>query len=139
MLEYLKQVAFSYLGVPYIWGGDDPIVGMDCSGGAQELLAVVGMDPPGDQTAQGLYNYFMANGAIPGKVGLGALAFYGTSTSGITHVAVMMDDKIIFEFGGGGSSTTSREKAAQQNAVGRLRPLRRRSDLVAVLMPNYGV
>jgi Cell wall-associated hydrolases (invasion-associated proteins) len=76
------------LGLPYIWGGSNPLTGMDCSGYVQEILAAGGVDPKGDQTAQGLFDFFSTNGLIGAK-GAGSLAFYGKSPKAITHVAFL--------------------------------------------------
>jgi cell wall-associated NlpC family hydrolase len=135
-VQTLREYAMSFNGLPYIWGGDDPVVGMDCSGLVQEILASVGMDPPGDQTAQGLFDHFQKT-ALWNKYGLGALAFYGESVSKITHVAFMLDQYRIIEAGGGGSKSTSPAAASAQNAFVRIRLIKRRPDLVAVLKPSY--
>jgi cell wall-associated NlpC family hydrolase len=132
--EIAIQYALSFLGLPYRWGGDDPIHGFDCSGLVQEILASVGMDPPGDQTAHGLFQYFLTRNA--GSAGSGALAFYGKADA-ITHIAMLINDTTIIEAGGGGSKTQNMQDAANQNAFVRLRPLKHRKDLVAVLLPNY--
>lgn len=135
-MELLRAYALSFVGKPYIWGGDDPIRGVDCSGLVQEILASVGMDPPGDQTAQALFNHFEKS-ASWNKHGLGALVFYGQSVTKITHVAFMVDQYRIIEAGGGGSTTTTVQAAIDQNAFVRIRLLSRRPDVVAVLKPNY--
>lgn len=131
--ELFKQAALKWINVPYKWGGDDGLKGIDCSGLAQELLAMVGADPSGDQTAQALYNYFKNRSEEVKDTG--ALVFYGQSPAAITHVAVMLDQETIIEAGGGGSRTNTIEDAAAQNAVVRLRPWNRRKDVVAVLRP----
>ena len=124
-----------FVGTPYIWGGDDPILGMDCSGFAQEVLASIGFDPDGDQTAHGLYNYLKMNGLMSSR-SKGALAFYGSSKR-ITHVAICLDDMFMIEAGGGGSKTTTKEAAAKHNAYIRVRPIDRRKDLVECILPRY--
>jgi hypothetical protein len=58
--QYLRAKAAEYvwtfLGLPYRWGGDDPIQGFDCSGLIVEVLQAVGLLPHGsDLTANGLY------------------------------------------------------------------------------------
>jgi cell wall-associated NlpC family hydrolase len=58
-MDLLIQYAMSFIGVPYRWGGSNPITGFDCSGLVQEILKSVYMDPPGDQTAEALYQYFL--------------------------------------------------------------------------------
>jgi cell wall-associated NlpC family hydrolase len=135
-MELLLRYALSFVGLPYIWGGDDPILGFDCSGLVQEILASAGMDPPGDQTAQGLYNFFEKTSAY-NKYGLGALAFYGESVTKITHVAFMIDTYRVVEAGGGGSSSKTANDAAKLNAYVRVRLVKHRKDLVAVLKPTY--
>lgn len=135
--EVLQSYMIRLVGTPYRWGGDDPILGFDCSGLAQELLASVGMDPPGDQSAQALYDHFIKSnlGAIKG---CGALVFYGKSLAEITHVGMMLDSVHIVEAGGGGSTTVSLDAAAKQNAFVRIRRIDHRKDFLAVVMPRYG-
>lgn len=135
-LEYMREVALSCLNVPYIWGGNNPLSGMDCSGFAQWCLQSVGMDPKGDQTAQALYRAFIEKGLV-GQKGLGALAFYGRSLTSISHVALMLNDWQVIEAGGGGSRCKTPEIAAQKGAMVRIRPLLARSDLRVVIMPLY--
>jgi cell wall-associated NlpC family hydrolase len=135
-VELLIQYALSFVGKEYRWGGDDPIHGWDCSGLVQELLASVGMDPPGDQTAQALFDHFEKVSEW-NRYGAGALVFYGKSVREITHVAMMVDSYRIIEAGGGGSATVSSEVAARQNAYVRIRHISRRKDIVALLRPRY--
>lgn len=132
--DQFVQACFQYLNIPYIWGGDDPIIGYDCSGLAQELYAMIGIDPPGDQTAQALYNHFRNTSQLKGDVG--SLVFYGKSKTSITHVGVMISLSQMIEAGGGGSKTKSSSDAARQNAYIRIRPINRRTDIVAVLQPS---
>lgn len=135
-MDILLMYIMKFVGIPYRWGGDDTIDGFDCSGGIQEILASVGLDPAGDQTAQSLYDHFSKDGTI-GAHGLGSLVFFGKSLREITHIGIMVDTYRFFEFGGGGSKTTSKEAAAAQNAYGRIRHIKNRKDLVAVIKPRY--
>jgi cell wall-associated NlpC family hydrolase len=131
--------AMQFVGVPYRWGGDDPMQGFDCSGLAQELLASVGEDPPGDQTAHTLYRHFKKHGRDWNdgqRPQAGCLAFYGSEYK-VTHVAMCIDDYRMIEAGGGGSNTTSVMLASSHNAYVRIRPINSRSDLVSVIRPNY--
>lgn len=131
--ETFIHAALSFLNIPYIWGGDD-FSGLDCSGLAQELLAILGLDPQGDQTAHALYLHFQKSG-IEGVIETGSLVFYGTKEK-VTHVGLILDGDIMIEAGGGGSRTTDAKAAAQQNAFVRLRPFSRRKDLVAIIQPK---
>jgi len=132
----IYDAALRMVGKPYIWGGDDPMAGYDCSGLVQELLAIVGLDPKGDQTAQQLYTIFMRKGAglIIGPR-CGTLVFYGWSKKKVTHVAMCITPTTLVEAGGGGSKTTTFSKAIAHNAYIRLRPIGHRSDLLAMITP----
>lgn len=135
-MKYLVDYAFSFLHMPYRWGGYNPIEGYDCSGFVQEILASVGIDPPGDQTAQALYN-LLEKTSSPNKWGVGSLAFFGASVTKITHVAFCIDQYRMIEAGGGGSTTLTTADAIKQNAFVRIRPISNRKDLVAMIRPNY--
>lgn len=109
--------------------------GYDCSGLVQDLLAMIGMDPKGDQTAQALFDYFKTR-SDEGPRDLGTLVFYGPSPLKITHVGMMLDDQTMIEAGGGGSKTTTLQEAIRSNAFVRLRPFNYRPDIVGILNPK---
>lgn len=123
-----------FLGLPYRWGGDDPMKGFDCSGLVQELLAMLGLDPKGDETAQVLYDYFKSRSHGSMRE-VGTLYFYGSADNRITHIAMGVDSETVIEAGGGGSKTLTADDAAAQNAYIRLRPWNARKDLVAIIHP----
>lgn len=133
--EKFYLYCLQFVGLPYFWGGDDPMEGFDCSGLVQELYHYLGMAPRRDCTALYLYNFFK-NDSYIGVKKLGALAFYGKSMSEISHVAMFLDDIRIIEAGGGNAMTISREKASAQNAFIRVRAFDRREDLLTILTPK---
>ena len=135
-LQVAYQYALSFLGVPYKWGGENPISGIDCSGLVQEIAMCLGIDPVGDQTAQALFDYFETTGVV-GKRGLGAFAFYGQSRNHITHVVFMLNDFQCIGANGGGSKVVDRASADNANAFVKIRPVNYRSDLIDTIMPNY--
>lgn len=133
--DILLAYAMRFVGLPYLWGGDDPIKGYDCSGLVLELLKSVGKTPHTlDVNAQGLFRMFYKQGAITINPSCGDLAFYGKDNDNVTHVGMCVDSSRVIEAGGGGSKTTTTEAAAQQNAYIRLRPIRYRKDFLCVLM-----
>lgn len=135
-MDLLKAYALSFVGVPYRYGGENPMSGLDCSGLVQHLLASCGMDPPGDQTAQGLYHYFSVNGSF-NLWGCGALAFFGTAATKVVHVGMCLDNYRMIEAGGGDASITTLAQATSANAFVRIRPIKYRSDFLCVIKPFY--
>lgn len=134
MTEQLFQlICLQYLNRFYRWGGDDPS-GWDCSGLAQELLAVLGLDPPSDQTAQKLYEFFRPLEKDQ-QCTAGSLVFYGPNLLNISHVAVGFCRNFVIEAGGGGSATLTEADAIRQNAYIRIRPFMYRRDFLKVIRP----
>lgn len=135
-MKILEQYAMSFLGKPYIWGGDDPS-GFDCSGLIIELLQSCGLLPHRfDTTSQGLHDKFI-NDSMKGAVGFGTLAFFGKSVTRITHIGFMVDDFRMLEAGGGGKHIKTLKDAIKYNAFIRIRPIKMRRDLVAIIKPHY--
>jgi cell wall-associated NlpC family hydrolase len=133
--DQFYHFALTFLHLPYRWGGDDPMAGLDCSGLIRELYFFPNLTPRSDKTAEGWYEFFKAE-SYRGIRKLGALAFYGADIDHISHVAMFLDDTRIIEAGGGNRSTTNLDMAIKQNAFVRIRPFDRRTDLVAVLAPE---
>lgn len=131
--EAAIEYALSFLGLPYLWGGDSPFKGFDCSGLVQEILMGVGLDPSGDQTAQGLFLAFKHK--ISRTPAEGCLVFFGKDISHITHIGFCVSDGVMVEAGGGGSKTTTRDAAVSANARVRMRSVASRADLVAIVDP----
>ena len=135
-MDELLAYARSFVGVPYVWGGEHPMDGYDCGGFVQEVLASAGEDKLGDQTAQGIYDHLIETGT-PGAMGAGVIAFFGKSVMKITHVAFCVDGYRMLEAGGGGSRTLTREDAIRDHAMVRERLIKNRRDLVATIKPQY--
>lgn len=130
------KYAWTFLGSLYRWGGDDPS-GWDCSGLVQEILASVGLDPKGDQTAQMLYEHFKDNAIDISTFDPydGCVVFYGSSLDKITHVGFAIGNGLMIEAGGGGSRTKTEQDAINQNAFVRIRPVNNRRDLLIACDP----
>lgn len=117
---------------PYIWGGNDPVGGYDCSGLAIEGLKSVGVLPrDGDWSADALAHEVFPAGRFPrlpaSMLAPGCLVFWGTPAR-LTHVEIVLAraDGVLVTIGasGGGSSTTSPAAAMEQDAYVKVRPLR---------------
>ena len=91
--EAVVQAALGKLGLPYIYGGNDPDVGLDCSGLTQYAYKQIGVDLP--RTAQGQYDLVDSLGNMvtdPSQLRRGDLVFYGrwvtttvTDENGVEH------------------------------------------------------
>lgn len=132
-LEYAKR----FIGTSYLWGGNNALQGFDCSGFIQEVLKSIGMDPPGRQNSQLLFEHFRLNGKQSSGPVPGALAFYGKNSTDISHIALCLNEYQVVEAGGGSSTTTSRDMAAKVGATVRIRMIDNRKDIVAYFIPNY--
>lgn len=126
--EAALQIWFSQIGKPYIWGGDDPIVGFDCSGLVQEGIKGVGIIPrTADFNADGLLNIAFKNRPRLQITQLkpGVLLFWKRGAV-IGHVeiiwAVIGNRVLTIGASGGGSATTSPAAAAEQNAYVKIMP-----------------
>ena len=77
--------ALSQIGTPYVWGGETPGVGFDCSGLVQAAYAVAGVSLP--RVAQDQYDTTpkLAPGAL---LAPGDLVFFGGSPDSIDHVGL---------------------------------------------------
>lgn len=81
------QVALAQVGTPYLWGGETPGVGFDCSGLVQHAYATAGLQLP--RTAQTQYD---AGPHLPPSEPLqpGDLVFFGSSATRVTHVGIAL-------------------------------------------------
>jgi cell wall-associated NlpC family hydrolase len=133
-LAIATQVAWSFLGLPYKWGGDDPMVGFDCSGYVIEILKSVGILPRrGDWTAQNLHDRFRDSKYSFAEEGM--LVFWRRSTPNvppykIIHVEYCLTRELSIGASGGGGSTITEQDAVEQNAYIKIRPFESRSWLL---------
>jgi len=112
-----------FLGKAYRWGGDDPLVGFDCSGLMVEMLKATGRLPrDGDWSAAELANRFPVTAVLKP----GVLVFWnrGGAIGHVEMVWAVHDDTVVtIGASGGGSGTTSDEAAIKANAFVKLRPI----------------
>ena len=130
-IEIAREVAMSYLGTPYIWGGNDP-EGFDCSGFVIEILQSIGIFPRHqDTTASGLFNrYQRTNGND-----LGNLVFWGTSQGSIKHVEFCLGYGLAIGASGGGRSCINKATAMRLNAYIKIRLINSRVGVLGYVDP----
>jgi hypothetical protein len=131
----LRQLALDYaarfVGQPYVWGGNDPIAGFDCSGLWIEVLRAVGRLPrTGDWTAHQLLEVVfggLPRVTRPGELRPGMLVFWPRADGRMRHVegvyAVIDGEVITLGASGGGSATKTLADAIRMDAFTKLRPI----------------
>jgi murein DD-endopeptidase len=132
-------LAFRFLGLPYRWGGNDPVDGFDCSGLIVELLKSVGvLGRKGDWSSRGLWSGFQDN--VRSHPEAGFLVFYSSKAAPdrITHVEMCLDSELAIGASGGGSKTLTEEDAAHMDAYIKVRPIDRGRPIVGYVDPFAG-
>lgn len=134
-MQLLYDYAFRFVGIPYKYGGQSPMEGLDCSSLMRWLLKAGGitLEPPSN--AQGIHDQLVKNNKTD-TVGLGTLIFYGTSISEIVHVGMALDEWRHIEAAGGSSGTLSQQLAITRAAFVRITPIRH-EQRIAVVNPDY--
>jgi cell wall-associated NlpC family hydrolase len=137
--EIICAYAFSFLGLPYVWGGDDAVSGFDCSGLIHELSQAVGLEPRGhDSTAHGMYLSFKETRHTielhekqPGD-----FVFWFKDGKAV-HVGLIynVDPNIVIHAGGGGSGVKTVKDAIKHNAYIRMDELNYRGDNFKIVNP----
>jgi hypothetical protein len=122
--ELALQAAERELGKPYIWGGNNPAVGWDCSGFVIECLRTAGVLPPvGDWTAAQLHARFADRATKQLKPGVLLFWRRGQAIGHVEMVYVVIGGRAwTIGASGGGPSTTTREAAIRADAFVRIRP-----------------
>jgi len=137
---YLRELAVRYawtwIGTPYKWGGDD-FSSFDCSGFIVEVLQAVGKLQARDYSAHDLYTLFKPNVVALGYAG--CLAFWLDSAGRAVHVMLLIDNAHVIGATGGGSATLTEEDAERQNAFCKMRPLGYRKGTPVIIDPFKGV
>ena len=116
----IVTTARTYLGKPYVWGGESEAEGgYDCSGFVYSVLNKCGMKVP-RTTAQG----YSALGKKVTNIQSADLLYFGKSTKRITHIAIAINSTQMIESIGNSKNTkTNKGKGVS---------ITNRSDLVLV-------
>ena len=124
--ELVVEALKMHIGLPYKWGGNDPIAGFDCSGLMVEVLQTVNkIERYKDYTADGLSKLYPETDILQP----GVMVFYDWNNDGrIDHVemiALVDDDGEVYTVGasGGNSATTTAQAAIMADAYVKMRPI----------------
>lgn len=124
--EIFMKVAWGFLGRPYIWGGDDPMRGFDCSGFVLECLKSVGLVGYNvDMTAEDIRQQFMSKGKATKAAVEGSLVFWLNDIGKAMHIEIAVSPSRSIGASGGGSATKTVDDAIAQNAYIKVRPIQR--------------
>lgn len=139
-----SKVAWGFLGLPYVWGGDDAVAGFDCSGFCIEVLKSVGILPRrGDWTASGLLGHFKDEDyhVELGDVREGCLVFWSSrhDRTRIIHVELALNGILCIGASGGGSRTDDRQAAVIGNAYVKVRPWATRGNVYGAVDPFMSI
>ncbi|NQV42944.1 MAG: C40 family peptidase [Candidatus Marinimicrobia bacterium] len=88
-VERLIQTAFGFQGTQYFWGGRSP-KGFDCSGFAQTVYALNGLQLPRDAYEQASVGTRVDDDFLSWEVG--DLIFFSERSEKITHVAISLGE-----------------------------------------------
>ena len=126
--DVILENAKKYLGKPYVWGGEsDAEGGYDCSGYVYCVLKDSGFKVS-RLTAQSFYKKYKDNETTAYMKG--ALLFFGTGRTKITHVAISDGEGNMFESIGSSTNTKSNKgKGVVKSKISR------RSDLICACTP----
>lgn len=119
----IVTTARTYLGKPYVWGGESESEGgYDCSGFVYSVLNKCGMKVP-RTTAQG----YSVLGKTVTNIQSADLLYFGKSTKRITHIAIAINSTHMIEsIGNSKNSKTNKGKGVSITNISH------RNDLVLV-------
>lgn len=84
--EAIVSTALKYVGVPYVWGGESPVSGFDCSGLVQYVLAQNGIS-----IGRTSWDQYQEVTPVPrADLQPGDLVFFTTYAPGASHVGIYM-------------------------------------------------
>ena len=130
-------LAMENIGKPYVWAGNNPMIGLDCSGYVQIILRKLGVITDGvDRTAQQIYDLLSKTLAYVQTPKGDCVIFFGKSASEITHIAITVNAEWMIEAAHGNSHMVLEQQAVDKQAKIEFNRIDRRKDRVACLFLN---
>lgn len=124
-------VALRYVGVPYVWGGNDPATGLDCSGFTKLVFSQLGVNLPRVSTDQARVGQPVASLA---EARPGDLLAFGEP---VDHVAIYLGNNTMVHAAGVGKGVRVEEVYRQPTAIRRLLPTDRASTMSSPYASPY--
>jgi cell wall-associated NlpC family hydrolase len=90
--DRLVATGMRFVGIPYLWGGSTPR-GFDCSGLVQRIYRLQGVVLPRDSDQQARIGALKSVGSLD-DLAPGDLLFFGRAAQRITHVAMVLPDRL---------------------------------------------
>ena len=135
------KYAWHFIGTEYRYGndkfgGDDPVMGFDCSGFVTECLRGVGALKRNQRlSAQMLSDTFLGAVGQAKSASRGKLCLYGPNIKNIVHIGIAFNKEYMIHAGGGNRNTKDLISAAERNAFVRIDRIDYRKDLVGFADP----
>jgi cell wall-associated NlpC family hydrolase len=82
------RTAERFVGIPYRWGGDTVVEGLDCSGFVRAVYNLCGVNIPRTSAEQ----YRVGDEVARSELRAGDLVFFGAATDRINHVGIYVGD-----------------------------------------------
>ena len=111
---YAVTIAERYLGVRYLWGGNNPDEGFDCSGFVQFVYAQLGIRLPHYAASQ----YSVAPHVDAAELEPGDLVFFEPRADGPGHVGIYVGGDVFIEAPHTGDVVKLESVSAEANLVG---------------------
>jgi len=83
------RTAERFIGIPYRWGGDNVVDGMDCSGFVRAVYNLCGVNIPRTSAEQ----FRTGESVNVGDLADGDLVFFGSSADKVSHVGIYVGER----------------------------------------------
>lgn len=140
--DLVLRNAYSLCGVPYQYGGDSIVFGLDCSGFVRRILQIQRLLPRDkDYNSQMLFDYFTGKtltqdvDCTTEELSPANLMFFGRDNHHIHHVAFIIDANHILEVAHGGRKIRALGEALAADAKVTVSDINRLPDRIAVVDP----